>query len=89
MQKPYSVKFCGNGSVPACAASIWQALDEAGSELAAAQGDPNPAAWRASATAERIQFRALAPTCPGPVTCSMRWANRPTYQQAQSYTAHR
>ena len=53
-----------------------------GNELAATQG-ADPTAWRADATAERIHF------APGILTATMRWTNRPTYQQILSFDGHR
>jgi acyl-homoserine lactone acylase PvdQ len=78
---PFATRFCGAGDVAACSQSLWAALDEAGSELAAAQG-PDPAAWRADATGERIRFA-------GFLSETMRWSNRPTFQQVMSFRAHR
>jgi acyl-homoserine lactone acylase PvdQ len=72
--------FCGGGDSGRCRASLWAALDAAGSELAAAQG-PDPRQWRADAAAERITFGFLPKT--------MRWANRPTFQQVVSFDSHR
>jgi hypothetical protein len=46
----------------------------AAAELAAAQG-PDPTAWRADATLDRINFQ------PGLIADTMRWTNRPTFQQ--------
>ena len=66
----YSTRYCGNGDLAACRASLWAALDAAGAELAAAQG-ADPAAWRADATAERIRFTS------GILSTTMRWTNRP------------
>jgi acyl-homoserine lactone acylase PvdQ len=77
----FATRFCGNGDLAACRASLWAAIDEAGNELQAAQG-ANPADWRSSATAERITFGSLFPF-------TMRWTNRPTFQQAISYSSHR
>ena len=37
---------------------------------------PDPNAWRAGANPERITFK------PGLIPFSMRWTNRPTFQQA-------
>jgi hypothetical protein len=54
----------------------------AGDQLAAAQGTNDPALWRSSATAERIHFLPSFPL-------DMRWTNRPTFQQAISYSGHR
>jgi hypothetical protein len=54
---------------------LWGALELGGARLAAAQG-PDPDAWRADATRERIRFR------PIPLT-TMRYTNRPSgIQQA-------
>jgi hypothetical protein len=79
---PYQTRFCGAGDVARCAASLWAALDTAIGQLAASQG-PDPAAWRADATAERIQF------APGILTRTMRGSNKPTFQQAISFRSHR
>ena len=66
----------------ACQASIWAAIDAAGNELAAAQGS-RPGAWRSDATAERIHFSG------GLLPATMRWTNRPTFQQVISFASHR
>jgi acyl-homoserine lactone acylase PvdQ len=78
---PYSVKFCGLGIVATCAAQVWQSLDAAGAELAAAQGSDS-SAWRADATRERIRFAGFIPD-------TMRWTNRPTFQQVVVFRSHR
>jgi acyl-homoserine lactone acylase PvdQ len=67
-------------SSPPAAAALWAALDAAGRELGAQQG-PDPTAWRADATAERLSFGFL------PLTA--RWTNRPTFQQVITFTGHR
>jgi acyl-homoserine lactone acylase PvdQ len=77
----YAMKYCGAGNLDACAASLWQSLDAAGNALAATQG-PDPTAWRADATKERIQFS-------GFLSDTMRWTNRPTFQQVISFGSHR
>jgi acyl-homoserine lactone acylase PvdQ len=77
----YSTKFCGLGVAATCAAQVWQSLDAAGAELAAAQGS-DPSAWRADATKERIRFAGFIPD-------TMRWANRPTFQQVVVFRSHR
>ena len=69
----FSTAYCGGGSKTACAASLWASLDAAGNTLAAAQG-ADPAGWHSDATAERIQFA-------GFLSDTMRWTNRPTFQQ--------
>jgi hypothetical protein len=60
--------------------AIWEALAAAGEELAAEQGTADPSAWRADATAERIEF------VPGLLPTTMRYTNRPTgIQQVISF----
>jgi hypothetical protein len=88
VERSFAPGFCGNGprapemgQLAACQASLWAALEAAGSDLAAAQG-PDPAAWRADATAERIRFGTF-------MSSTMRFANRPTFQQVMSFTGHR
>ena len=51
-------------------------------ELEAKQG-PDPSRWRADATAERIRFTS------GVLPDTMRWTNRPTFQQVMSFSSHR
>jgi acyl-homoserine lactone acylase PvdQ len=79
--QPFSRPYCGDGDLDACARSLWAALDAAGNELAAVQG-PDPDAWRADATGERIHFAGFLPD-------TMRWTNRPTFQQVVSFSGHR
>ena len=78
----YKTKFCGVGDVALCRAALWAALDAAGAELVAAQGAA-PSAWRADATKERIRFTS------GILADTMRWTNRPTFQQVMSFSGHR
>jgi acyl-homoserine lactone acylase PvdQ len=81
---PYSQRYCGAGNLAACRASLWAAIKQAADGLALSQG-PNPAAWRSSAVTERITFR------PGLLGAAgtMRWANRPTFQQVIEFRGHR
>jgi hypothetical protein len=79
----FDTQFCGAGDFVACRNSLWAALEAAGNELAAASGTADPTAWRSNATAERIVF------VPGILPATMRWTNRPTFQQAISYDSHR
>ncbi len=76
----YSRGYCGNGNLQACRASLWAALKGAVDQLAAAQG-PDPTKWRSDATVERIVFQ---PGLLGP-SATMRWTNRPTFQQVVSF----
>jgi acyl-homoserine lactone acylase PvdQ len=79
----FQTRFCGAGDLTACRNSLWQALENAGDQLLAAQGTNDPAQWRSDATGERIRFTA------NPNFPTMRWTNRPTFQQAISYGGHR
>jgi acyl-homoserine lactone acylase PvdQ len=77
----FNIRYCGAGSLKRCRALLWNAIDEAGKQLAAAQG-PNPSAWRSDAQREQIHF------APIPLI-TMRYANRPSgIQQVLSFTGH-
>ena len=76
----FSRVYCGNGDLGACRASLWTALKAAVDQLAASQG-PDPQTWRVDATPERISFE---PGLLGPSN-TMRWTNRPTFQQVVSF----
>ncbi len=78
---PYSRRYCGNGSLKACRASLWAAIQAAATKLSAREG-PNPESWYSSATAERISF------IPGLISFTMRWTNRSTFQQVVEFTGH-
>jgi hypothetical protein len=77
----YSRRYCGGGSLDACRQALWAALDAAVVHLEQVQGAA-PSAWRADATAERIRFAGVLPD-------TMRWTNRPTFQQVISFSGHR
>jgi acyl-homoserine lactone acylase PvdQ len=79
---PYSRRYCGAGVLAACREALWRAIDVAAAELATTQG-PAPSAWRADAVAERIRFAS------GVLPDTMRWTNRPTFQQLMSFSGHR
>ena len=78
----YATRFCGNGTLAACAASLWASLEAAGDELAAEQG-PDPNGWRKSTEVERTKF------APGLIDKTIQFSNRPTFQQAISFRAGR
>jgi acyl-homoserine lactone acylase PvdQ len=83
VRDPFRNRFCGRGNLRRCRDSLWRAMDEAGDELAAEQG-PNPDAWRADATDERIEFR------PGLLSTTMRYANRASgIHQVLEFSGHR
>jgi hypothetical protein len=78
----YSRRYCGAGVLATCREALWAALDAAAAELEAKQG-PAPSSWRADATGERIRFTS------GVLADTMRWSNRPTFQQLMSFSGHR
>jgi len=80
VRRPLENAYCGRGQVGPCQNAIWQALAAAGEDLAAEHGTADPSAWRADATAERIEF------VPGLLPTTMRYTNRPTgIQQVISF----
>jgi acyl-homoserine lactone acylase PvdQ len=79
---PYSRRYCGAGVLATCREALWTALDAAAAELETKQG-PAPSSWRADATGERIRFTS------GVLPDTMRWTNRPTFQQLMSFSRHR
>ncbi len=68
----FNLRYCGNGSLDECRASLWAAVAQAADGLAATLG-PDPAQWRT--TAARTSF------APGLISDTMRATNRPTFQQ--------
>lgn len=76
----FNLRYCGNGSLEACRASLWAEVDRVAQELAAAQG-PDPAAW--TKTASRTGF------VPGLIPDTMRTTNRPTFQQVIEFAYRR
>jgi acyl-homoserine lactone acylase PvdQ len=81
---PLRNRYCGAGVLAACRDALWRALDEAGAALSTLTGTNDPAAWRASATRERISF------VPGLLPYTMRYTNRPSgIQQVISFDGHR
>jgi acyl-homoserine lactone acylase PvdQ len=82
--QPFANDYCGAGHLRSCRQSVWAAIAAAGRQLSAQQHTANPAAWRASATAERITF------IPGLLSYTMSYTNRPSgIQQVISFSGHR
>ena len=83
LAEPFATRFCGAGDLRACRASVWAALDAAGTEIATRQGE-DPEAWKSDANAERIRF------APGLLGTTIRYTNRPSgIQQVISFGGHR
>jgi len=84
LKAPFHTKFCGSGDKAACQATIWQAFQQAGDAIAAAQGNADVSSWFMDANAERIKF------APGLLPTTIRYTNRPSgIQQVISFTGHR
>lgn len=82
--QPFANAYCGSGSLARCRQSIWAAIAAAGRELTSQERTAEPAAWHASATAERITF------IPGLLPYTMSYTNRPSgIQQVISFNGHR
>ena len=77
----FNLRYCGNGRLAACRASLWAALAETANRLAAAQNQPNPRLWRSEAS--RTGF------APGLIPNTMRTTNRPTFQQVLEFVGRR
>jgi hypothetical protein len=69
---PFNLHYCGAGSLAACRASLWTALDQVAVSLSATYG-PDPQNWLSPAS--RTGFT------PGLIPETMRTTNRPTFQQ--------
>jgi acyl-homoserine lactone acylase PvdQ len=75
----FNLSYCGKGHLNICRSEVWNAIQAAGDQLTAQQGTADPAAWRASATAEQIHFTPLP-------LLTMAFTNRPSgIQQVISF----
>ena len=84
VKQPFANAYCGRGKLGACRRAIWAGIAAAGDVLTAEQGTADPQAWRADATAERIEF------VPGLLPTTLRYTNRPSgIQQVISFEGHR
>jgi len=74
---PFRLRYCGDGSLSACRASLWAAVGKAADGLATELGTPDPAKWLK--TAGRTGFT------PNLIPDTMRSTNRPTFQQVLEF----
>jgi Penicillin amidase len=75
----FNLTYCGKGHLGLCRQEVWTAIQAAGQQLTADEGTADPAAWRASATAEQIHFSPLP-------LITMAFTNRPSgIQQVISF----
>jgi acyl-homoserine lactone acylase PvdQ len=80
VKRPLENSYCGRGNLGRAQDAVWAAIAAAGDQLTAEQGTADPSAWRADATAERIEF------APGLLSTTMRYTNRPSgIQQVISF----
>ena len=79
MQGAFELRYCGAGSLDACRASLWAAVDQVVNQLVAQQG-ADPVAWRSAA--RRTGFT------PGLIPDTFRATNRPTFQQVIEWARH-
>ncbi len=75
----FHLRYCGKGSLSACRASLWAAVDSVVRELVASSG-PDPSQW--AGTASRTGF------VPGLIPQTIRTTNRPTFQQVLEFDRH-
>src|SRR3954451_5039420 len=81
VKSPYKTQFCAGGDRLKCSEALWAAIDQAGNELAAAQGTEDPAAWTIDEPI--ITFAPLS-------AFKIPYTNRPSgIQQVLSFTGHR
>lgn len=76
--------YCGAGNLANCRTAIWTALTNAYGTLRDTYATTTTANWLGNAAAERIEFPPLKPN-----GLTMRWTNRPTFQQLISFSRHR
>jgi acyl-homoserine lactone acylase PvdQ len=74
---PYNLRYCGLGSVKACRASLWAAVESVSNALATRFNDPDPTHWIGDASRTGFQ--------PGLIPTTFRTTNRPTFQQVLEF----
>ena len=78
---PFNLRYCGNGSLDACRASLWAVVDQVAAQPRRGAGaGPDGVAQHAS---RRTGFT------PGLIPDTMRATNRPTFQQVLELAAPR
>jgi len=80
VRAPFKLSYCGRGSLPACIASLWQAIHQAVDALAVQQGQADPTLWRE--VGRRTTF------VPGLLPNTFPFTNRPTFQQVIEFDRH-
>ncbi len=72
---PYSMRYCGKGNVPACARSLWSAMQDGANDLIRKDGN-SVLSWRID--------QGFTTFIPGLIPTKFPTTNRPTYQQVLS-----
>jgi hypothetical protein len=85
VQDPYSVGYCGNGSLPACRATLRASLRAVVARLLARQGVPS--VGRLTYDKHQDDIRANTAGIVG--VRPLDWQNRPTFQQVVEFLGHR
>jgi acyl-homoserine lactone acylase PvdQ len=70
---PFNLAYCGNGSLGACRASLWDAVNESADALLGRFGTSDPASWRKPVDTTGFT--------PGLLPNRFPTTNRPTFQQ--------
>ena len=93
-KSPTHQVYCGAGVLAACKAALWSALQGAAAQTITDTGTSDPLGWLSRSgdnpLSQRIHFGPLYPNDPATgKEMTMRWTNRPTFQQAISFDGHR
>jgi len=79
----FSSHYCGNGDVNACSVSLWQSLERRRQRALRPRRGPDPRSVACpTRPASAIRFSGFIPN-------TMRWTNRPTFQQVVVFGSHR
>lgn len=74
---PFSQTYCGGGSLVACQAALWAALDTAAASLQSQFGSAVVDDWKRTVGDDEVRYSALGISTALP----MHWIDRPTFQQ--------
>jgi len=93
-KSPTHQVYCGAGVVAACKAQLWAALQAAAAQTVVDTASSDPTDWLSRSgdnpLSQRVRFGPLYPKDPSNnQEMTMRWTNRPTFQQAISFADHR
>jgi acyl-homoserine lactone acylase PvdQ len=73
----FNLRYCGEGSLKVCRASLWFTLHATADSLTTKFGNPDPSTWLGEASRTGFQ--------PGLIPNTMRTTNRPTFQQVLEF----